>query len=138
MPNGIELILADHRKLDDLFASFDETGEASVIGQVIDALKAHDDAEQAALYPLTGHLLGDEALIERLAAAHSLVKKQIDAMIALEGPPLVDAFNVLRQLVQDHVADEEANLLPALGGSATAQQLDGLAARIFQAKQRGG
>ena len=54
MPNGIELILADHRRVEALFASFAETGEAAIIGQVVDALAAHDDAEHAALYPLAG------------------------------------------------------------------------------------
>jgi hypothetical protein len=41
-------------------------------------------------------------------------------------------------LVQRHVDDEEKNLLPALSDQSTDQQLDGLGARILQAKQRGG
>ena len=138
MPNGIDLILADHQRVTDLFATFAATGDGAIIGQVVDALAAHDDAEHAALYPLTGHLLGDAAAIERLAQAHSAVKKQIDHLKALEGAPLVEAFETLRQLVQEHVEDEEKNLLPALGDAATPQQLDGLGARILQAKQRGG
>lgn len=138
MPNGIDLILADHRKVDALFAKFESTVDGAVIGQVIDMLKAHDDAEQSALYPLAGHVLGDADLIERAAAAHSAVKKQIDAITSLEGPPLTEAFRALRALVDDHVADEEKNLLPALAERATPQQLEGLGARIMQAKQRGG
>ena len=138
MPNGIDLILADHRRVEALFASFAESGDGTIIGQVIDALSAHDDAEHAALYPLAGHVLGGAAAIEQWAQAHSAVKKQIDYLKALEGPPLVAAFETLRLLVQEHVADEEKNLLPALGEKATPQQLDGLGARILQAKQRGG
>ncbi len=138
MPNGIELILADHRRVEALFTSFAETGEASLIGQVVDALAAHDDAEHAALYPLAGHVLGDPAAIERWAQAHSAVKKQIDHLKMQEGTPLVEAFETLRMLVQEHVKDEEKNLLPALADKATGQQLDGLGTRILQAKQRGG
>ena len=138
MPNGIDLIVADHRRVDALFASFAETGDATLIGQVVDALSAHDDAEHAALYPLAGHLLGDAAAIERWAQAHSAVKKQIDRIKTLEGAPLVEAFDTLRQLVQQHAQDEEQNLLPALAEAATVQQLEGLGARILQAKQRGG
>jgi hemerythrin superfamily protein len=138
MPNGIELILADHERVNMLFARFTETGDGAFIGQVIDALTAHDDAEQAALYPLVGALLGDADAVGRSALAHSAVKKQIDAIKALEGAPLTDAFEVLRTLVQDHVADEEKNILPALADAATPQQLEGLGARILQAKQRGG
>jgi len=138
MPNGIDLILADHRRVEALFSTFAETGDATIIGQVVDALAAHDDAEHAALYPLAGHLLGDAALIERWAQAHSAVKKQVDRLKVQEGAPLVEAFETLRLLVQKHVEDEEKNLLPALGEKATPQQLDGLGARILQARQRGG
>ena len=138
MPNGIDLILADHRRVDALFTTFAETADGTIIGQVVDALAAHDDAEHAALYPLAGHLLGDAAAIERWAQAHSTVKKQIDHLTTLEGAPLVEAFEALRQLVHEHVEDEEKNLLPALRDTATPQQLDGLGSRILQAKQRGG
>jgi hypothetical protein len=138
MPNGIDLILADHRTVDELFGRFTELGEGTLIGQVIDALSAHDDAEQAALYPLAGELLGDAAMIERAARAHSAVKKQIDHVTSLEGPPLTAAVQVLRKLVEGHVADEEQHLLPALAERATPQQLDALGTRLLQAKQRGG
>ena len=138
MPNGIDLILEDHATVNELFTKFDETGDATLIGQVIDSLKTHDDAEQAALYPFTGNLLGDADMIERSAQAHSAVKKQIDLIATLEGGPLVDAFAELRRLVDTHVADEQDNILPALAEVASPQQLDELGARILQAKQRGG
>jgi hemerythrin superfamily protein len=138
MPNGIDLILADHQRVNALFEQFDATGDGAIIGQVMDALSAHDDAEQSALYPLVGHVLGDVALIERSAVAHSAVKRQMDRIRHLEGQPLVDAFAVLRELVTAHVEDEEQNILPALQQAATPVQLDGLGARIEQTKQRVG
>jgi hypothetical protein len=138
MPSGIDLILADHEMVNELFAEFDTKQDGTTIGLVIAALKAHDEAEQAALYPMAGMLLGDLEMIQRLAAAHSMIKKQFDLIATLEGPPLVAAFKVLQQLVTAHVADEEKELLPELAGAATPQQLEALGARILQAKQRGG
>jgi len=138
MPNGIDLILADHQKVNDLFARFDETLDGGIVGQVIDSLQAHDDAEHGALYPLAATILGDNALVVRLAAAHSLVKKQIDNVKHLEGAPLVDAVRALQVIVTEHVQDEETNLLPSLAERATPQQLEGLGARILQIKQRVG
>ncbi len=135
MPNGIDLILADHQRVNDLFARFQDSHDGALVGQVIDALHAHDDAEHAALYPLVAHLLDDPALIGRLAAAHSSIKKQIDLITTLEGAPLVDAVNVLQAIVSDHVNDEETNVLPGLNERATPEQLEGLGARILQAKQ---
>ena len=136
--NGIDLILADHRRVEGLFAGFDDSGDATVVGQIVDALTAHDDAEQAALYPLAGELLGDAARLDQFSYAHSLVKKLIDRLRTLEGPLLVDAIAKLEAAVQEHVAEEERDLLPALADAATAEQLDGLAARIEQVKQRAG
>ena len=141
MPNGIDLILADHRMVDELFAAFAQTSDGTIVGKVIDALTAHDDAEHGALYPFAEAVLGADAIgdvLDRSGLAHSAVKKQIDECKFLEGAPLVDAFAVLQALVEEHVQDEEKNLLPALDKAATPQQLDILGSRILQAKQRGG
>lgn len=138
MPNGIDLILADHRTVDALFADFEKTGDPTVIGQIVGALTAHDEAEHAALYPLAREVLGDARLIESFAVAHSAIKQQLEHLRALEGSPLTAEAGRLRQLVQQHVADEEKRLLPRLSEGATAPQLETLGARILAAKQRGG
>jgi hypothetical protein len=138
MPNGIDLILADHQLVASLFDAFEATGDASHIGQVIDQLAGHDDAEHAALYPLAALVIDDAAVLDRSLVAHAAVKRQIDHLKAQEGPPFTDAVAVLRALVEEHVADEEATLLPALRAGATDRQLDELGGRILQAKQRVG
>jgi len=136
--NGIELILEDHERVNILFDRFEDTGDATLIGQIIDALTAHDQAEQAALYPLAGALLGDLPSIERYSRAHSMVKKLIEHMWALEGDALAAEVGILRAAVTEHVAEEENELLPALAEAATEEQLEGLAARMEQLKQRVG
>ncbi|MEY2554080.1 MAG: hypothetical protein QOC57_1940 [Ilumatobacteraceae bacterium] len=138
MPKGIDLILADHATVKALFAEFDKTGEAGLIGQVIDALKAHDDAEHAALYPMAWSILNDGKLSQRCEIAHSRVKQQIELITGLEGQPLIDGFRVLRDLVLDHSADEVKHVLTAMAERETEQELDVLGARILRAKQRGG
>ena len=138
MPNGIDLVLADHRRVEALFTQFKETVLGSYAGMIFDALAAHDDAENGALYPLALGLLGDADLLDRAEAAHSQVKKIIDAAKNLEGAPLVDLMQLLQVAVETHVQDEEKNLLPALQAAATPAQLEGLAARWNQIKQRVG
>jgi len=135
MITGIDLILADHRRVDELFGRLGGHDDGPVIGMIMDALTAHDQAEQAALYPLTVKLL-DPELVERCELAHSRVKKLMDDIRQLEGPALRAAVEVLRELVTEHVQDEEANLLPALGDAASPAELDGLAVRLEQSKQR--
>jgi hypothetical protein len=138
MPNGLELVMADHRRVDALFATFAATPLGSHAAMIFDSLAAHDDAENGALYPLALGLLGDAELLERAEAAHSQVKKLIDHAKNVEGAALVDVMALLQIAVETHVADEERNLLPKLQAAATPAQLDGLAARWQQILQRVG
>lgn len=138
MPNGIDLIIADHERVDALFTEFAETGEPTLVGRIVDALAAHDQAEHSALYPLAGHVLGDAGLIERSAAAHSGVKQLVDRLTQLEGAPLTEAVADLAEAVRLHVQDEERTLLPALATACSPAQLEGLGARLEHTKQRVG
>ncbi|MFN8023219.1 MAG: hemerythrin domain-containing protein [Acidimicrobiales bacterium] len=138
MTTGIDLILADHQRVNQLFDAFGSSHDPDLVGRIVEMLTDHDQAEHAALYPLAQAVLGDGELITRSLAAHAGVKTALDRLRQLEGEALVAAVGVLRAVVQEHVADEETNLLPALAERATAAQLDGLGARIEQAKQRVG
>ena len=138
MPNGIDLILADHRRVEALFATFAETGDG----------RHHRPGRRCAGRPRRRR--ARRALParrsrarrrggDRAVGAGALRREEADRPPQdAEGAPLVEAFETLRLLVQEHVDDEEKNLLPALADKATDQQLDGLGARILQAKQRGG
>ena len=138
MPDGIELILADHRWVDELFASYEGSGDALEVGRIFDALAAHDDAEHAALYPFAVSVLGDVALLPRFEAAHSAVKRQIDRTKFVEGAALKAEVRQLQKLVAAHVRDEETKLLPQLQSAATPAQLELLGTRILAVKQRAG
>lgn len=136
--NGIDLVLADHERMNEMFAEFASTREPDVVGRILQMLTDHDQAEHATLYPLAQAVLDDEDLIERSLVAHSSVKMAMDHLRQLEGEALVTAVGLLQGLVETHMAEEEGTLLPALADHATAAQLDGLAARFEQAKQRVG
>ena len=60
---GIDLILADHRRVDELFTEFDASHDPDVLGRILEMLTDHDQAEHAALYPLARHVLGDDELL---------------------------------------------------------------------------
>ncbi|MEQ1874912.1 MAG: hemerythrin domain-containing protein [Ilumatobacteraceae bacterium] len=138
MPNGIDLVRADHERVRELFGRFNATLDDALVGQTLGALKSHDDAERAALYALAARVIDDPVLWDRLAAAHSATKKQIDVVSTLRGSSLIDAFQTLQAFVGDHVRVEETKLLPRLSEFATAEQLEGLAEQILQVKNRVG
>ncbi|MCU1345118.1 MAG: hypothetical protein JWL70_1384 [Acidimicrobiia bacterium] len=86
MPTGTDLIRADHRRVEQLFEKFaTTTGEATLIGQILDALAVHDQTEHAALYPLAAALLDDADLLRRFEIAHMMVKRQTDDVRVREG-----------------------------------------------------
>jgi hemerythrin superfamily protein len=138
MPNGIDLILADHERVDSLFTEFNKTADGVWVGLILDALTAHDGAEHAALYPFAEALLKDRGLIKRLNLAHREVNSLMEHVRGQEGAALIDAMGQLQVAVTNHVGDEETNLLPALQKKATPAQLEALGARIEQNKQRVG
>jgi hemerythrin superfamily protein len=138
VPTGIDLILLDHRRVEELFTTFQETSDPAAAGLIFHALAAHDDAEQGALYPLALGVLADGPLLDDALLAHSRVKVLVDHARQQEGAPLFAAMVDLQRAVAAHVEAEETKLLPALAEQATPEQLDGLAARIRQIKQRVG
>ena len=71
MPNGIDLILADHRAVDVAVRRVRRDADGAVIGQIVDMLTAHDDAEHGALYPFAADLLGDADAPRPVLAAHT-------------------------------------------------------------------
>ena len=138
MPNGIDLILADHRTIDALFAGSTTLPTERLLAKWSANSRRTTMQNMPRCIRQWARSLAIADMITRSSAAHSAVKKQIDTLTALEGAPLVEAFKALRKIVQRHVTDEEKNILPALGEAATPQQLEALGARILQAKQRVG
>lgn len=135
--NGLELLLADHAIVRERFASFVERPTGAVAGEIFDLLLTHDDAERSALYPLVAQLVDAEAA-DRARTEHLLVEKLVDRARGEEGDALVRTMAALRTAVDEHVEREENDLFPRLTEAAGPDDLDRLAARLQQTKQRVG
>ena len=63
MTTGIDLILTDHQRVNDLFDAFEVAHDPDLVGRIVEMLTGHDQAEHAALYPLAQAVLqlGDRA-----------------------------------------------------------------------------
>ena len=133
--NGIDLVRADRQRVNELFVRFNADLDRTLVKQAIEALRAHKDAEHAALYAFAARVLDAPALMELLRAAHEAVQKQIDVVAGLEDNRLVDAFQTLQAFVGENARVEETKLFPRLTELATAEQLEGLALQILSVKQ---
>jgi hemerythrin superfamily protein len=51
MPNALDILTADHRKVDGLFAEFESSGDESVAAEICNELTIHTQVEERIVYP---------------------------------------------------------------------------------------
>ena len=109
----ITLLTADHRRVEQLFQQFDETGDPGIARQIWLELSAHSMVEEELVYGLYSAKV-DNAGAAEARAEHQEAK---DLIVALEGmEPGSDEFMSgmaqLKDSVMHHVQEEENEMLP--------------------------
>lgn len=122
MPDdAIEMLKADHRKVEGLFEEFENTEnkklKAELAAKICLELRVHTQLEEEILYPDAHHEiehdLVDEAVVEHASA------KDLIAQIEAGSPDdhLYDAkMKVLKEYIKHHVEEEEKEMFPKLKG----------------------
>lgn len=111
--DAIDLIQQQHDEVRDLFGRME--GDESVIDEVLDRVATHLAIEEGVLYPA----LLDTELKERTyenITEHIGVKRLIADLIEGASDPAarLPQLRVLRRLVEEHMDEEEAEMLPAM------------------------
>ena len=110
--DGLQLLAEDHRKVEDLFASFEKASGASakekIVRQICTELKIHTMIEEEIYYPsIKGKVTSDdldEAYVEHDSA--KLLVNELEA--ATPDEEYYDAkVKVLQELIEHHVKEEE-------------------------------
>ncbi|MBN8848052.1 MULTISPECIES: hemerythrin domain-containing protein [unclassified Sphingomonas] len=110
--DAIELLKADHRKVDDLFEQFDKARrsdtKARLVEQICMALKIHTQIEEEIFYPAIRPKI-DDALVDEGIVEHDGAKMWInDLSNAKPTDPFYDAkVKVLSEDIKHHVQEEE-------------------------------
>jgi iron-sulfur cluster repair protein YtfE (RIC family) len=110
--DGLQLLAADHRKVDGLFADFEKASGASakqkLVKQICTELKVHTQIEEEILYPAIRGKVEDDALNEAWVE-HDSAKTLINELEAAEpDEAFYDAkVKVLSELIEHHVKEEE-------------------------------
>ncbi|MDT9682690.1 hemerythrin domain-containing protein [Streptomyces sp. TRM76323] len=136
-------LTTDHREVEELFARIEglapgDPERKRLADQVTMELVRHSVAEEEYLYPaVREHLSGGDALADKELEDHASAER---TMKELEGCEADDTrFDVLvAQLmaeIREHVADEEANLLPRLREACSQEELDELGDKVRRAKK---
>lgn len=115
MPDFVTVLTEDHRRVEQLFDQFDETGDAGVAQQIFLELSVHSMVEEELLYGLYSSKV-DNAGAAEARAEHQEAK---DLILALEGmEPGSDEFastmGQLKASVMHHVEEEENEMFPKI------------------------
>jgi len=132
----IELIMHDHREVEDLFAKFDSTHEASIATQICDELDRHAAAEEAVAYPAFAQDVdGAKSLVEEGAEEHADARQLIGRIRQTKDADHLDGLvSELQQAIAHHVEEEESELLPKAKSSLSSTRLEELGQAFDEAK----
>lgn len=135
-PNAIDLLKADHRKVQLLFSHIEEvedSSKADVIQMLIKELHIHSKLEEELIYPLLDGIQHDET--EEAREEHHHVKFTLGELARARGntEKCKPKVSVLKELVEHHVKEEENSHFPAL--NKTDVDMIELAAKLKQRKK---
>ena len=110
--DGLQLLIADHRKVEALFARFEKASGTSarekIVREICTELKIHTRIEEEILYPAISGKVEKDALDEAWVE-HDSAKLLINELEAAEpDESFYDAkVKVLQELIEHHVREEE-------------------------------
>lgn len=144
--NAIELLTADHRKVDELFKEFEKETDGrrkvALATQICNELTVHATAEEEIFYPQALAAFENEGksddkdLIWEATVEHGTLEGLIASLAGVSAAD--DAFEahvkVLKEYVKHHVKEEENQMFPKVRG--TSLDLDALGEQIAERKEQ--
>jgi hemerythrin-like domain-containing protein len=142
-PLAIELLMADHRKVEDLFEQYeaekesDDDTKRSIAKKICGELTVHTQVEEEIFYPWLRENLeqDDMEMVEEAQVEHNGAK---DLIAQIEAATEVDAVydakvKVLSEYIKHHVKEEETEIFPAV--SSEKEELDELGQDMSSRKE---
>jgi len=121
-PLAIELLVTDHRKVEDLFERFDqekdgdEATRREIAQRICNEITIHAQVEEELFYPWLRENLDDDdmEMVEEAQVEHNTAK---DLIAQLEGASDIDEqynakVKVLGEYIKHHVNEEENEIFP--------------------------
>lgn len=115
MPDFVTLLTEDHRRVEQLFKQFDETGDRAVAEQIFLELSVHATIEEEMIYGLYSSKVDNKGAAEA-RAEHQEAKDLILALESMEpgSDEFVTGMTKLKTSVLHHVDEEEHTVFPKL------------------------
>jgi hypothetical protein len=133
MPNVIQLLNADHREVEELFARFEATNDVSIARKICDELTVHATVEEEIVYPVLAQI--DRGIEQEAEQEHAQAKQLIARIRSLSpGDELTSTVLELKGAIQHHVAEEEGEAWDKLASGA-GSRLDELGTEVADRKR---
>jgi iron-sulfur cluster repair protein YtfE (RIC family) len=142
--NILELLKADHRNVEELFAKVEATESDKQHQQLFEKIKTelelHTHIEESILYPLLEQHEELKDMVLEAYEEHKQVKTLIREISALvDGSEKFDAkLKVMGENIEHHVKEEETEMFPKVEKHISQQQLESLGQEMQQMKQSAG
>jgi len=141
-PDAINLLEADHRRLEDLFKQGEDTTARTtkkrreILEKVTRELNAHEVIEEKILYPaLKQHPAAKDIVLEGLEEHHvadGIVKELVRVSPGAE--QWAAKFKVLKENIEHHIEEEEGKMFRAARGIFSRDELREMGARMEKLK----
>lgn len=135
--NITEIIIADHRKVDTLFAEIAGSNDPQKLqeyfGQLFKDLTAHAEAEEQVVYPAVRSYYSDTQELYDEQAEMKVMLSEIKAL-SPSAPEFKQKIDQLKNAVQQHVREEENDMFPKIRQNLSEEQMQQLSKQFKEAK----
>jgi hemerythrin-like domain-containing protein len=124
----------DHREVEDLFAEFEASSDRAVALRICNALEIHTAAEEAEVYPVIAEEV-DDAMVAHAEVEHDEAKRLIAQIReTTDADQTSELVARLKKAIQEHVEEEETEILPKAREELSGEELEDLGDRFEEAK----
>ena len=139
MPDAIQMLREDHRKVQELFQQFESSEDSAtqreVAQKAIQELELHAALEEEIFYPAAMEQLDEPDLINEAQEEHHVVKLLANELKKMRGNEerFKAKFTVMAESVKHHIEEEEGELFPQIEGKLDAEEVG---QRLEERKQK--
>jgi len=138
----LELILADHREVENLFSKLEKAKNPeqlySLFNQLYKAVNLHARAEELVFYPSLREFEDTDDIIEEAEAEHEEAAAMLEEMKALnpDSEEFPERIAELKEALMHHLHEEESEVFEIIRESMDEQELSELGQEFQQAKTK--
>lgn len=141
--NAFELLKADHRKVEDIFAKLEETTERAVktreelFLKLKTELEIHTQIEEEILYPVLKEAADTREITFEAYEEHNVAKQ---LLLEMEGLPVdseewMAKCKVLQENIEHHVEEEEEEMFKMAEEVLTTEQIEEIGTQLQAEKK---